>query len=338
MAMDIRQLRYFTRIAEAGSFLRAAQALGVSQPALTRQVTALETDIGSVLLARTVRGVQLTEAGARLLTHARTILAAVERARSELIEAKGTPQGSASVALSPAVSAQLVAPLVRQFRSLYPDVMLRIVEGFSGNIHEWLTSGRVDLGVLYYAAQRNSLVNEVLAEEDLFLVGPGRDPRWSAVKATVADLAQFPLILPSDPHGLRSIVEAAAAKRQIALRIVMEVDSVIAARELAQSGEGYAILPFGCIDREVKQRLLRATRVSNPRLAQPLVLASFAERPLSLAARELARLIRHHVLHLARSGAWPLRIASRQREEAVSEPPSEASGSATAPEAAPLRR
>ena len=129
--MDLKQLDYFVRVAELGGFTRAAAALGIAQPALSRQVRLLEVELRQNLLARDGRGAVPTEAGRLLLAHARGILHQVERAREELGRVRGALAGRVAIGLPTSLARLLTVPLTRAFRRQMPDATLSISEGLS---------------------------------------------------------------------------------------------------------------------------------------------------------------------------------------------------------------
>ena len=150
--MDLRQLEYFVRVAELGSFTRAAVALGVAQPALSRQVRLLEVELRQNLLVRNGRGALPTEAGKLLLEHGRGILHQVERAREELGRIRGALAGRVAIGLPPSVAKVLAVPLIRECRKRMPEATLSISESLSLGMQESLVSGRLDIALLYNAA------------------------------------------------------------------------------------------------------------------------------------------------------------------------------------------
>ncbi len=152
--MDLKQLEYFVNVVDLGGFSRAGRLLGIAQPAISRQIRSLEVELRQNLLLRNGRGAAPTEAGKRLLEHARGILQQVDRARREVDETKDAPVGHVVVGLPPTVARHLTLPVVREFRQRYPGGSLSIVEGLSATIHEWLLVGRVDVGVVYNPSRR----------------------------------------------------------------------------------------------------------------------------------------------------------------------------------------
>src|SRR5687768_12157435 len=150
--MDLKQLEYFVRVAELGSFTRAAIALDVAQPALSRQVRLLEVELRQNLLTRNGRGATPTEAGQLLLEHGRGILHQVQRAREELGRVRGALAGRVAVGLPPSVAKVMAVPLIREFRSRMPEATVSVSEGLSAAMQESLAKGRLDIAVLYNAA------------------------------------------------------------------------------------------------------------------------------------------------------------------------------------------
>lgn len=132
--MDLRQLEYFVRVAELGSFSRAALALDVAQPALSRQVRLLEVELRQNLLTRHGRGAMPTEAGQVLLEHARGILHQIEHARDELARLRGGLAGRVTLGLPPSVARALAVPLVQAFGRQLPEAQLSITEALSASM------------------------------------------------------------------------------------------------------------------------------------------------------------------------------------------------------------
>src|SRR5690606_28138936 len=168
--MDLKQLAYFVRVAELGSFTKASQALDVAQPALSRQVRLLEVELRQNLLVRNGRGATPTEAGRLLLEHGRGILHQVERAREELGRVRGSLAGRVAIGLPPSLARVLTVPLTRAFRQQLPEASLSISEGLSTTMQDWLLTGRLDIAVLYNAQPAPEIEIKPLRDEDLILV------------------------------------------------------------------------------------------------------------------------------------------------------------------------
>jgi LysR family nitrogen assimilation transcriptional regulator len=206
--MDIKKLKAFAMVAEFGSFSRAAAVLGVVQPMLSRQVRALEEELGVQLVHRNGRGIVLTEAGSLLNEYAKGILATLARAESEVGALRGQParqRGDRHAAVDGIRADRAADPALPQRA---PSINMRVIEGYSGYLLEWLLTGKIDVAVLYNAPRTKSLLSEPLLDEELFLIGAANDPSAlppGPIKAK--RLAELPLILPSRPHGLRLLID-----------------------------------------------------------------------------------------------------------------------------------
>src|SRR6202521_236758 len=170
--MDLKQLEYFRHVAELGSFTRAAAFLSVVQPALSRQVRQLESELGHTLLERTGRGVVPPDAVSRLLEHTRGILTQLGRARQELADQRNGDSGHFALGLPPSLGSSVTVPLVKAFALSLPNARLATVEGLSAYILEWLNVGRVDCALVYNATASNSVDLQPLLDDQLFLVAP----------------------------------------------------------------------------------------------------------------------------------------------------------------------
>ncbi|MEH3085663.1 MAG: LysR substrate-binding domain-containing protein [Xylophilus ampelinus] len=286
--MDLGRLGYFVGVAEAGSFSRAAAALALSQPALSRQVQLLEEELGQRLLVRTGRGVDPTESGLALLAHARGIFELADKARADLAERQASPRGQVTVGLPPRVAHALAADLVERFRAAFPDAVISVQEALSVRLRESLVAGRLDLAVLFdppYAAQ---LQYETVAREPVVLMSaaPLR-PRMR-----LAELAGLPLVLPSGPNALRRLIEEQLRPRGIALRVVAEVDSVQTVLSLVARGVGATVLPASGRALWTWPQPAHTAALHAPAVRNRVVLAMPRTRPASRPARHAAALLR----------------------------------------------
>jgi LysR family transcriptional regulator, nitrogen assimilation regulatory protein len=291
--MELKQLGYFVAVAEAGSFSKAAVALSVAQPILSRQIKLLETELGVELLYRNGRGIVLSEAGKILDAHARTTLDTIDRARTEISALRAKPQGRVVIAMPPSIGWVLTGPLVRRCREAFPDITLHVVEGFSGHVAEWLSTGRVDVGIVYNASRRASLTTEPLFSDDLVLLGPAGNPAGLAGATVPARrLADIPLILPARPHGLRVLIDQVLAELKLAARVEFEVDAMPSTLGLVEEGVGYTVLSDTAAAQRIAAGRIRAWTIVDPVITRQLILATSTQRPMSVATRLVARLIR----------------------------------------------
>jgi LysR family nitrogen assimilation transcriptional regulator len=276
--MDLRQIEYFVRVAELGSFTRASGVLRVAQPALSRQVRALEVELRQPLFERNGRGVVLTEAGKRLLGHGRGLLQQVERARHDLEALRGVPTGALALGLPPSIGRTLTAGLVESYRQRFPSATLTIVEGLSTYVLEWLAQGRIDCAVVYNAAPAAAFELQPVLEERLYLVS-GAAAGAQARPAGLAELARCELVIPSRPHALRMRLETALAEAGLAPRIGLEVESVPAILDLVARHPLHAVLTANAIRGSGREAELRWRPIGPPPLTTTLWIATSAQRP-----------------------------------------------------------
>jgi len=289
--MDLRKLEYFVAVADAGSFSAAAVVLNLAQPTLSRQIGLLEADLGQRLLTRTGRGVSPTEAGDALLVHARAMLGSAQRAREELRELHSSPSGRVVVGLPPRVALGLSAPLVQRFRERLPRAVISISEGLSLHLREWLIAGRLDLALLFDPPTSPQLSYDTLLREPLLLVAPKRGAKLPATVGLAA-LAGYPMVLPSAPNAIRSLVDAALLPRRIELQVVAEVGAVQTVLSLVAQGLGCTILPESALRLGGPGIAIQHARIGPPAIRNSLVLAVPRARPSTRLMRETIELLK----------------------------------------------
>jgi LysR family nitrogen assimilation transcriptional regulator len=303
--MNFKQLESFVHVAELGSFSKAALVLDIAQPALSRQVRALETDLRTTLLLRNGRGVVLTEAGQRLYEHGRNLMQALAQAEADVGGRRDEPLGRITVGLPPSVGRQLTVPLIDGFQRRCPQARLAVVEGFSSHISEWIATGRVDVGLLYNPEAQPALEITPVIEEALCLVSPlGGQPAGAAGAAlALADLPQHPLILPERGHAIRKLLETRALLAGLKLDIAWEVSSIAAIIDLVCAGHGHAVLHASAVAASGRADALRVRPLVQPALHSMLCLAVSARQRPSPLVRQTTALLTDLVRALPQSAA-----------------------------------
>ncbi len=196
--MELRHIRYFLRVAEEGSFTRAAEALGIGQPPLSQQIKALEQEIGARLFRRLPHGAELTEAGRIFHDRVRLLPAQAAEAADLARQAERGERGTLRLGVTgTGALTPLIPRCIRAFRQAYPEVDLRITEGNSSVLAQALLADQVDLAILRpSAADREHLTEETLLEEDLMAALPADHPlATSSAALPLADLAADPFIV-----------------------------------------------------------------------------------------------------------------------------------------------
>ena len=292
--MDLKQLEYFVRVAELGSFTRAAVALDIAQPALSRQVRLLEVELRQSLLTRNGRGALPTEAGKLLLEHGRGILHQVERAREELGRVRGALAGRVALGLPPSVAKALTVPLIREFRQRMPDATLSISEGLSVGMHESLASGRLDIALLYNTSPSPDIELTPLLEENLYLVQrhSGKGPAAARPRPiALREVANLPLIIPSRPNAIRMLVETQMANLGCRPQVALEIDGVAAILDLVEDGAGSAVLSRNAVATSARPEAFLLRPIGSPSLKTKLQIAMSSQRPATLTQKAMLQLI-----------------------------------------------
>lgn len=298
--MDLRQLESFVRVAELGSFTRAAIALDVAQPALSRQVRLLEVELRQSLLTRNGRGATPTEAGSLLLEHGRGILHQVQRAREELGRVRGALAGRVAIGLPPSVAKMMAVPLIREFRKRMPEASLSISEGLSTANHEALLNGRLDIVVLYNASASPGVELTPLLQESLFLVQrqEGKPSSGKPRAIGLRDVAQLPLVIPSRPNAIRMQVEAEMAALGCRPKVALEIDGVGAILDLVEDGAGSAILSLNAVATSARPQSFVCRPIRAPALRSKLAIAMSSQRPATLTQKAMRELIQQLAVRL----------------------------------------
>lgn len=250
--MELRQLKYFVRIVEAGSVSRASQSLHVAQPALSQQINRLEEELGVQLLSRSVRGVTPTDAGMAIYRQAQLILKQVEATALIAAQADAGPAGPVAVGLPWTVTTLLGLQLLQAVRQRFKAVRLEIVEGPSSVLAGLLAQGRLDLAVVFDNTTDGGLVMKPVAAEALLLVGPAGS--LAGLQAcTLADVAARPLLLLSRPNGIREEIERLWATGSVKPQVVAEINAPSLLVEAIQAGLGFSVLPSCAIEDQLRQ-------------------------------------------------------------------------------------
>jgi LysR family transcriptional regulator, nitrogen assimilation regulatory protein len=258
--MDLKQLEYFVRVAEAGSFTKAATLLNIAQPAISRQVNQLEEALQTRLLTRNGRGAVPTEEGERLLAHSRTILNQVARAREDLESMQGKSTGRVSIGMPASIASYILVPLIKGIKEALSGAELIVHQGRSAELQEWLISGRIDFAVMYDVPFSPFIERIHLADANLVLI----QSQETVVTAPIPlqEVGNIPLLIQCQPNTSRMLVELEMRRIGRTPRIAIEMDNIRAIVELASEGYGAAI---------VSTRAVREARLENALTIRPII-------------------------------------------------------------------
>ena len=307
--MDLRQLRTFSCVAELGSLSKASDTLRVAQPALSRQIKLLEHELRAELFTRNGRGMVLTDAGRVLLARTAGIVRQIDQVRDEIQSAGGPPSGRVVLGLVPTVSCVISARLARRTVDRYPGISLCIVESYSGHLMEWLHRGEMDLALIYGPSSDLHLTVQSLGRDTIVAVGPRGSGLAQKKQVDIGWLLRQRLVLPSHSHGLRALIEHAAAKKKLKLDVKLEADSFRVLTSLVEEGLGYTLLPPSSVRNEVAAGRLETAAIAKPAPMRELTLASPIDHPGSTAITLITELIRDELSACREDGLWDIKLA-----------------------------
>lgn len=241
--MDLRQMRYFLAVAEERNFNRAAERLHMAQPPLTRQIKALEVDLGTALFVRTPRGVDLTEAGAALLDEVPNLLALAQRARERTQRAGQGLAGRLDVGTFGSGVLDVIPRMLARFHAARPDVRIVLHNQTKAEQIAALRERRIAVGFNRLVPPESDLVVETVLRERMVVALPEQHALAARKRLTLADLDGQPMILyPNQPlPGLAQRIAAAFARDDLRLRVEQEVEDVLTATALVSGGFGLCI-------------------------------------------------------------------------------------------------
>jgi len=304
IAADLNKWRAFVAIGELGSLTRAALFLDSNQSLLSRQLNALERECGARLFNRTGRGVELSEIGQRLFPRVKALLEDAERLEGDIRSETHAPVGRVTLGLLPSIAQPLVPRLFSLMRDRYPSVSLKVLEGSSGQVEEWLADARVDIAILYRYGPAVPELEQGLAVVDSYLIGPAGDKVSAAGEVRFSALNGLPFILPSAPNGLRTALDAMARHARITLTPAIEADSLPLQKSLVASERLYTVLPLHAVWNEVADQSLQAARIVDPPFQRTISMATSKSKGPARAVSVATALIVDLVNDMAAAGMW----------------------------------
>lgn len=286
--MDLRRLEVFAKVAELGSFSRAADSLSLTQPTVSEHVRALEDELGVQLLDRLGRGATPTHAGQLLLGYARRMLALQREARQALDQFQGRMSGELVVGGSTIPGEYVLPALIGRFKGKYPDISICLLIGSSRQVTEWVEAGRVEVGVVGAPPGPKTLVARELMADELVVVVPAGHA-WAGRKSvTLADVKQEPLIVRERGSGSREALERALGQVNTDLstfRVVGEMGSTQAIKQAVRASVGIALVSKRAVEDECRAGLLFCLRVKDLRVARSFYLVTHRDRSRSPLAQ-----------------------------------------------------
>jgi DNA-binding transcriptional LysR family regulator len=269
MAMTLDQLRTFRAVAAVKSFRGATEVLHITQPAISKQIQALEAELNERLFERG-KSARLTSAGVALLKHAEHLSRILTVAKEEIADLKEVRTGHLSIGAAHSVATYVLPSLIERYRARYPRVKLSVNSAWSGEITGRVTAHDLDLGLIRLLSPKpqgfQQLTLVPFAANDLVFIASSKDRLAGKKRVTWADLQEAPWILNHNGCVYRSHIESRLKERGQALKVVVEVMGMELQKKLTELGLGVSVLPKNLITAELRQGSLKALNVEGTKL------------------------------------------------------------------------
>ncbi|MFC4201723.1 LysR family transcriptional regulator [Candidimonas humi] len=298
-------MKAFLTVAEIGNVTRAAELLNIVQPAVSRQIRLLEEDLGIQLFERGRHGMALTDAGRALVEYGQRVMLELDRARALLKSSETAVGGLVTIGLLPSTSEMLASPLVTAVSQQYPGIRLRVAMGYAGTLLRWLETGEVDAALLYRAERSAEIQTTPLVEEPLWVIGPRDSGFERSQPVHLSKLVGRKFILPSAPHGIRTLVEHACRTAAVSLDLSVETNALSVQRSLVLGGHGLTILPPIAVAEDLAQGRLSGAPVCGPDIARTIVLALPSNRSTGRHIRSVVNILVEEMRRAVQAGLWP---------------------------------
>ena len=289
--LDLRNIRCFVVAAEYGSLSSAASALGMAQSALSRQVLQLESLLGCRLFHRTGRGVSLTEIGHAILPRAQTMLQTAGQLVDDVLAQRNRPAGSVTIGVLPGLSRPLMGRVLRRLLAAYPDIRLKAVEAYSGEVENMLVEGRADISIFNRYRPLRREAREAVFSAPLYLVGAAGALVLDKQPVRLGAMVHLPLVLPARPNGMRSYLDEVCNRRGVRLNVVFEASSGTLIREAVLNCGVYSMLPYHAVADEIRAGTLAMASIKDPVLRQAAFVDTTRKHPLSNASRAVLKIV-----------------------------------------------
>ncbi|MBX5435768.1 MAG: LysR family transcriptional regulator [Alicyclobacillaceae bacterium] len=266
--------RTFVRIVESQTLVKAAEALHVTQPTLTRHIHQLEQRVGLPLFDRSGKRLTLNRAGELMYEYAKRCIALEERMRDELGQLADPEVGTVLVGAGLTPSIYLLPPVFAEYRLRHPKVKFQVRTGSSRQVCAMLAQREVDIGIVTTVEDGPDWVLTPLIQDDLLLVVSPNHPLATAGPVSMRTVCRHPFVLMREGSGLRRIVSELAAQHGVSLEVAMETDSLESMNRLVQHGVGVAVLPRSSVQDDIAESRLVVVELTEPLPSRTITLVA----------------------------------------------------------------
>ena len=305
--MDLKQMQYFLCLAQEGNVTRAARQLNLVQPALSMQIAKLEKSLGKQLFYRASRGMSLTPAGEALAQRVAPILSDIERVRGEIAQLGGKVSGRVSIGMITSAAQSTLPVSSATIAARYPEIHLLVCEGYSETMLEWVIAGQLDIAIINTPAPRlPPTARHILDEEMMLAHGAGN--KLALPKVVSFDrLEGLDIVIPSRRHGLRRILDDAAAEAGFSLKPRLEIDTLSAICEVIATTDLVTVLPGIVLQSTLSAGRIKARRLRNPSIVRSVAWVTNPRRSVSAAMSAVMEVIAEDLTRAAASASHLVR-------------------------------
>lgn len=296
---DIRKLRSFVAVYETGSISKAAEREHVAQPALTVHIRQLEAEFETKLFERSALGMRPTPAGAAFYVSCLDLLKRLDALRQQMRQFSGAVAGSICAGIMPSICHGPLAPVLSGFTDTYPNVSVRIVEGLSGTLAQWVSTGQVDFAVCNRPASTQGLELHLLLRDSLVLVSARGRRQHRFEPCDLSRLPRLKLVLPSQQHSLRATLDHCVQRGDFSPAQTLEIDGQSATLQFVAHSDWSTILPRIALVNEFDSARFCLNPIKAPELSTDIYALRAAKRNLSVAAERFIAMLQQALVSAA---------------------------------------
>lgn len=286
--MELRELEFFIAICEELHFTRAAEKLGISQPALSRQIIALEDKLGVRLFDRLGKKIAITEAGKILQEESKKIFSNIKYIYEQIGELQKVKRGKLIIGAMSEELSQLASVIFLEIHRMYPYLQMKII--MSDNIEDRVIQNEIDIALTHIPIENEQLTNIPLYNEEFYLVVPFDHHLAEREKVDFEDIKDIQLVLSPKNHNCRKLIDDAATSMGFVLKPIIELTDVNSILSIIKAGIGATILPNTLLASENAEKL-KAIKIVNPSISKEIAIVHHKEKYIGSAARNFIDLL-----------------------------------------------
>jgi len=291
MAINLHHLRLFTAVVQHGGFTRAAGKLNLSQPAISKSLNELERQLGLVLIERSGRAVQLTDAGRALYARASELFGVERAAEQELRELRGLKRGTLRIAASTTIATYMLPPYLGRFHTRHPRVRIQTTSANTRSVLKMLLESRVDVALVEGPVSHQRVAVEPWKDDELIVIAPPSHPLTRNPRTTVAMLADEAFLVREPGSGTRTVTERALAAHGVRLTNTMRVGGTEAMKQAVAAGLGFAIVSRAAAADQLSLGRVTVLQIEGFTIRRTLAQIKLQGRAVTASARELEALL-----------------------------------------------